>query len=259
VKTNTPKKKTPPKAKSPVKKSTPAKKKIRLMIVDDHPLFRAGLRRIVELEEDFQVIAEVADGAEALEKARAVKPQVLLLDVNLPGMNGLQVTRELTASHSECAVIILTAFNDDEQMLHALRAGASSYFPKDVNPQILVDAIRQVASGKSVVNEQILSKPQVAAWLLNQFAEMQGTSDFDGEHKFQPLSGREMQILQCITSGQSNKEIAKQLGISRQTVKNHMTSILRKLAVNDRTQAAVYALRHGWIRLQDTRQQDTRQ
>ena len=105
-----------------------------------------------------------------------------------------------------------------------------------------------------VVNEQEFSKPQVATWLLNQFAEMQGTNDFDGEHKFQPLSGREMQILQCITSGESNKEIAKDLGISRQTVKNHMTSILRKLAVNDRTQAAVYALRHGWIRLQDTKQ-----
>lgn len=247
------------KKKPPLKKNNLAAKKtkprkIRLMIVDDHPLFRAGLRRIVELEDDFNIISEVANGAEALEKARAVKPQVILMDVNLPGMNGLQVTRELMTSHSECAVIILTAFHDDEQMLHALRCGASSYFPKDVNPQMLVDAIRQVATGKFVVNEQILSKPQVATWLLNQFAEMQGAEDLDSEHKFQPLSGREMQILQCITSGQSNKEIAKELGISRQTVKNHMTSILRKLAVNDRTQAAVYALRHGWIRLQDTRQ-----
>lgn len=251
MKAKIPKKKTLLKKKAPAKKSTPTKKKTRLMIVDDHPLFRAGLRRIVELEEDFSIIGESADGLVALEKARTLKPQVILMDVNLPGMNGLQVTRELTASHSDCAVIILTAFHDDEQMLHALRAGASSYFPKDVNPQMLVDAIREVASGKYVVNEQILSKPQVAAWLLNQFEQMAGADDLESEHKFQPLSGREMQILQCITSGQSNKEIAKGLGISRQTVKNHMTSILRKLAVNDRTQAAVYALRRGWIRLQD--------
>ncbi len=241
------------KSKSLAQKGSPSRKKIRLMIVDDHPLFRTGLRRIVELEEDFGIVGEIADGAEALAKARTVKPQVILMDVNLPGMNGLQVTRELTASHSETAVIILTAYHDDEQMLHALRAGASAYFPKDVNPQELVDAIRQVSSGKYVVNEQVLSKPQVATWLLNQFEQMQGADDLDSDHKFQPLSAREMQILQCITSGQSNKEIAKALGISRQTVKNHMTSILRKLAVNDRTQAAVYALRRGWIRLQDAR------
>jgi DNA-binding NarL/FixJ family response regulator len=255
MKTTFVQKKTPVKKSSSLaKKSKPIKRKIRLMIVDDHPLFRAGLRRIVELEDDFNIIGEAADGAEALQKALAAKPQVILMDVNLPGMNGLQVTRELNSAHSESAVIVLTAFHDDEQMLHALRAGAASYYPKDVNPQVLVNTIRQVANGKSVVNEQEFSKPQVATWLLNQFAEMQGTNDFDGEHKFQPLSGREMQILQCITSGASNKEIAKDLGISRQTVKNHMTSILRKLAVNDRTQAAVYALRHGWIRLQDTKQ-----
>jgi DNA-binding NarL/FixJ family response regulator len=240
------------KTKAAPKKKTPIRK-IRLMIVDDHPLFRAGLRRVLELEEDFTIASEVSDGSEALEKARKVKPQVILMDVNLPGMNGLQVTRELTISHSDCAVIILTAYHDDEQMLHALRSGAYCYFPKDVNPQELVNAVRQVASGKYVVNEQVLSKPQVAAWLLNQFEQVAGADTMDAEHKFQPLSAREMEILKCITSGQSNKEVAKELGISRQTVKNHMTSILRKLAVNDRTQAAVYALRRGWIRLQDAR------
>ena len=187
-------------AKALAKKVRANAKKVRMMIVDDHPLFRAGLRRIVELEDDFTIIGEAEDGSVALDKARKIKPQVILMDVNLPGMNGLQVTRELTASHSECAVIILTAFHDDEQMLHALRAGASSYFPKDVNPQILVDAIRQVASGKYVVNEQVLSKPQVASWLLNQFEQIAGADDLDSDHKFQPLSAREMQILQCITS-----------------------------------------------------------
>jgi DNA-binding NarL/FixJ family response regulator len=239
----------------PLKKKKSSTRKIRLMIVDDHPLFRAGLRRVLELEEDLNIAGEVSNGTDALEKARKLRPQVILMDVNLPGMNGLQVTRELTASHTDCAVIILTAYHDDEQMLHALRAGAYSYFPKDVNPQELVDAVHQAAAGKYVVNEQILSKPQIASWLLNQFEQMAGAGvdDLDSDHKFQPLSAREMEILKCITSGQSNKEIAKALGISRQTVKNHMTSILRKLAVNDRTQAAVYALRRGWIRLQDAR------
>jgi len=227
--------------------------KIRVMIVDDHPLFRAGLRRVLEMEADLLIEAEVADGQQAVEKARKLKPQVILMDVNLPSLNGLQATRELTASSNEMAVIILTAYHDDEQMLHALRNGASAYFPKDVNPVELVRAIHAVSSGSYVVNDAVLAKPQVAAWLLNQFDQMAVAGTEGSEFTFQPLSAREMEILKCITRGQSNKEIAQQLGISRQTVKNHMTSILRKLAVNDRTQAAVYALRRGWIRLQDAR------
>ncbi|MBI3914837.1 MAG: response regulator transcription factor [Chloroflexi bacterium] len=237
------------KKKTPVK-TAPAKDKTRVMIVDDHPLFRAGLRRVLELEKDLVIEDEAADGQEALTKARAKKPQVILMDVNLPGMNGLQVTRELKQNRDEIAVIVLTAYHDDEQMLHALRAGAAAYFPKDVDPKQLVTAIHEAAQGNYVVNDAVLGKPQVANWLLNQFEQMASTGD-RGEYAFQPLSTREMEILTCITSGQSNKEIAKKLGISRQTVKNHMTSILRKLAVNDRTQAAVYALRRGWIRLQD--------
>ena len=227
--------------------------KIRLMIVDDHPLFRAGLRRVLEMEDDLSIECEAADGEEALAKARELTPQVILMDINLPKMNGLQVTRELTAARDDIAVIVLTAYHDDEQMLHALRAGASAYFPKDVESQELVRAVREAAKSNYVVNDAVLAKPQVAAWLLGQFEQMAVTGDESPEYTFQPLSSREMEILKCITRGQSNKEIAKLLGISRQTVKNHMTSILRKLAVNDRTQAAVYALRRGWIRLQDAR------
>lgn len=232
-------------------KKTKQRPKVRLMIVDDHPLFRQGLRRVLEMEDDMAIECELADGQEALEKAHALKPQVILMDVNLPGMNGLQVTREITAAHDDIAVIILTAYHDDEQMLHAIRAGASSYFPKDVPPQKLINAIHQVAKSRYVINDAVLAKPQVANWLISQFEQIAGEED--SEFKFQPLSTREMEILKCIARGQSNKEIAQALGISRQTVKNHMTSILRKLAVNDRTQAAVYALRRGWIRLQDAR------
>lgn len=234
------------------KKKNAAPPKIRVMLVDDHPLFRAGLRRVLELEPDLEIIGEADNGQDALKRARALKPQVILMDVNLPNLNGLQVTRELTGARQEVAVIVLTAYHDDEQMLHAIRAGGSAYFPKDVDPQELIRAIHQVSQGNYVLNDAVLAKPQVASWLLKQFEQMPSAGTDDAELTFQPLSTREMEILTCITHGKSNKQIAQQLGISRQTVKNHMTSILRKLAVNDRTQAAVYALKRGWIRLQDT-------
>lgn len=233
------------------KKST--EPQINMMIVDDHPLFRAGLRRVLELESDLQIVGEAINGQQALDMAHELTPQVILMDINLPILNGLQVTRELTASNSKIAIVVLTAYHDDEQMLHAIRAGASAYFPKDVDPAELVRAVRQASQGNYVLNDAVLAKPQVATWLIGQFEQMQVSNSENSEFAFQPLSSREMEILSCITRGQSNKEIAQQLKISRQTVKNHMTSILRKLAVNDRTQAAVYALRRGWIRLQDAR------
>lgn len=230
-----------------------AAQKIRVLIVDDHPLFRAGLHKVLELEEDFEIVGELADGESALSQISVLKPNVILMDVSLPAMNGLQVTKELTSLRMNVAIIVLTAFHDDEQMLHAIRAGACAYFPKEVSPDVLIDAIRKASQGNYVINDAVLGKPQIANWLLGQFEEMSNSGTEAPEGMFQPLSTREMEILKCITKGMSNKEIARALGISRQTVKNHMTSILRKLAVNDRTQAAVYALRRGWIRLQDTR------
>lgn len=227
--------------------------KISILIVDDHPLFRSGLRGLLELDDSIEVVGEAQDGNQALEMARALRPQVILMDVNLPFVNGLQATRELTGERSDLAVIILTAYHDDEQMLHAVRAGAYGYFPKEVAPDELLNAIRTVSQGNYVINDEVLAKPQIANWLINQFETIQVASEDAPEETFRALSAREMEILKLITRGLSNKEIAKALGISRQTVKNHMTSILRKLAVNDRTQAAVYALRRGWIRLQDTK------
>jgi DNA-binding NarL/FixJ family response regulator len=225
---------------------------IRVMLVDDHPLFRQGLRRILELEADINVIAEVPDGREAIEVVGNNIPDVILMDINLPGMNGLQVTREIKAAHPEVGIIVLTAYHDEEQLFHAIRAGGSAYFPKDVRPDRLLSGIREVSQGNYVINDEVLGEPQMAAWLLKQFEDMTVYGE-PSDEMFVPLSPREMEILVYITKGYSNKEIAYTLGISRQTVKNHMTSILRKLAVNDRTQAAVYALRHGWIRLQDTK------
>lgn len=225
--------------------------RISVMLVDDHPVFRQGLRRVLEGEDDLDVVAEVADGEEALHLALQLVPDVILLDINLPGMNGLQVARSLKDTVLDISIIMLTAYHDDQQVFHAIRAGAAAYFPKDVSPRRLIEAIRLVYQGSYVVEDRVLEKPQVGAWLLEQFEGADGDVGDELGSLLVPLSPREMEILQYIAHGKSNKEIAYDLGISRQTVKNHMTSILRKLAVNDRTQAAIYALRRGWIRLQD--------
>lgn len=225
---------------------------IGIMIVEDHPLFREGLRRVLELEPDIKVIAQADDGEQAVSQALSVKPDVILMDINLPKQNGLQATRQIMAAADDQRVIVLTAYHDDEQIFHALKAGAAAYYPKNVDPLTLVSAIRAVRSGNFVIGDAVMAKPQVAAWLLRQFEDL-ATFDESPHEMFAPLSPREMAILQLIVRGASNKEIGRELHISRQTVKNHMSSILRKLAVNDRTQAAVLALRRGWVRLEDSK------
>ena len=229
--------------------------KIRIMIVDDHPLFREGLRRVLEEEEDLLVEAEVADGQQAIVLARNIHPDVVLLDINLPSMNGLQVTREIKASLPGTAVINLTAYHDEEQIIHAINAGASAYYPKEVMPDKLIFAVRQVSQGQKVVGDSVLNEDEVKAWLLEQYRQL-ATPGIVDDSRFVPLSTREMEILQYVVRGSSNKEIAHTLQISQQTVKNHISSILRKLDVKDRTEAAVYALRHGWMRLEDTKPEE---
>lgn len=226
---------------------------LRIMIVEDHPLFGQGLRRVLEGEPDLRVVAEVTDGAKSVVQALAVQPDVILMDINLPNKNGLEATREIRNSPEGGAIgiIILTAYHDDEQLFHALRAGAAAYFPKDVAPSELIRAIHAVANQYHVIGDEVMSNAQVARWLIDHFEKLAVFGE-SADEIFVPLSPREMEILRLITQGASNKEIAHLLGISRQTVKNHMSNILRKLAVNDRTEAAVLALRRGWIRLQDT-------
>jgi len=227
--------------------------KVSVLIVDDHPLFRQGLREVLNAEPDLVVIGEASDGEEALRLARELMPRVVLIDVNIPTMNGLQVARRLRQEVPGARAVILTGYDDDEQVFHAVRAGAYGYFPKDVQPQKLIEAVREVNGGRYMINDLIMDDAQLAPWLYKQTERFGIVEGEPGDEAFVPLSPREMEILQYITRGLSNKEIAHQLGISHQTVKNHMTSILRKLNVEDRTQAAVYALRRGWVRLQDTR------
>ncbi len=227
--------------------------KIGVIIVDDHPLFREGVRNVINAEPDLQVIGESTSGEEALPVLKELRPDVALVDVNLPGINGIQVTRQIETDRLQVAVVLLTAYDDIEQVLHGFRAGASAYCSKDIQAGKLMDVIRQVARGFYVVGDQVFDKNGIAEW-LEKGVESVRRPHLDGEvEAFSPLSPREMEILQYVTRGLSNKEIAGRLGISHQTVKNHMTAILHKLDVEDRTQAAVYALRHGWVRLQDTR------
>ncbi len=222
---------------------------ISIMIVEDHPLFRDGLNAAMSLEDDLVVIGAYADGEIALNMAQQFRPDVVLVDVNLPSMNGLQVTRLLKAQSPETAVVVLTAYHDSEQVLHAMRAGASAYCPKDITPTDLIEIIRAAAAGYYIVGTQKLDGEALQKW-INRGVEAISPYVLDPNEHYSPLSPREMEILQFVTNGMSNKEIAIRLRISQQTVKNHMTSILKKLNVQDRTQAAVASLRHGWVRLQ---------
>lgn len=225
--------------------------RLRILVIDDHPLFRQGLRDVLQSEDDIEVVGEGSNGQEAIELTHALQPDALILDINLPGINGLQVTRQLRGEHCPSAVVMLTAYDDAEQVLHAFRAGGSAYCPKDVTPHKLVQILRQVVQGHYVVGDHVFDLEGLQAWLETS-AEKTGRSYVDDSRPaFSPLSPREMEILQHVTRGLSNKEIAISLGISHQTVKNHMTAILHKLVVDDRTQAAVYALRRGWVRLKD--------
>ena len=224
------------------------------MIVDDHPVFRQGLRDVLDIEEGMEVVAEASDGEEAVEKALDQEPDILLMDINLPTVNGLQVTRQIKSKLPSAKFIMITGYDDAEQVFHALRAGASAYCPKDVTPDKLIQTIEYVDEGKYVVGEQVMDYDEVIRWIEKKVGRMVDSLAADMEDYLVPLSPREMEILEHVTRGMSNKEIAFKLGISHQTVKNHMTSILRKLRVDDRTQAAVYALSRGWVRLETMRE-----
>lgn len=226
---------------------------IRIMIAEDHALFGQGLRRVLGLEPELDVIAEVGDGVSAVNVALELVPDVVLMDINMPGLNGLQATDQIKRSQESIAVVMLTAYDDEEQLFFALRAGASAYFAKDVLPDELIGAIRAASSGLYVLDGRTMTEAEMVRWMVSRFEDLAFFAD-GPDVTLMPLSSREMEILELIARGASNKQIAHRLGISQQTVKNHMSSILRKLAANDRTQAAVLALRRGWIRLQDIRE-----
>jgi len=225
--------------------------KISIIVIEDHPFFRQGIVDSLSLENDLDVIASASTGDEGLELIYRLNPHLALVDVNLPGINGQQIIRKLVEDRRTTRVILLTGYDDIEQKKYALRSGAAAFCTKNIQPEDLIAVIRYVASGHSVVDGRPLDESELAEYLGLKDKPVTKASDPYGE-PLQPLSLREMEVLACVTQGMSNKGIAKALGISQQTVKNHVTSILRKLGLEDRTQAAIFAVQQGWVRLDRT-------
>ena len=220
-----------------------------VLVIDDQPLFRNGVRYALERRKDeFEMVGEALNGEEGLKLAASKEPAVILLNAEVGGLNGLEVIRTLKHQVPGTAVIVMTSHEDEEKLFYAIKYGAAAYLLKHIDPEELLGIIRQVAQGQYLINDSVLSKPVVASRVLKSFRDLADEVDQEVEPLFIPLSVREVEVLDYIAKGNSNKEIARAMSISDQTVKNHITSIMRKLAVNDRTQAVVYALRHGWIK-----------
>lgn len=212
---------------------------IKVMLVDDQNLVRKGVRSLLELATEIEVIAEASDGAEAIKMIPEVAPDVVLLDMRMPGLSGLDVLKELSSSQSLPPTIILTTFDDDELVLAGIHSGAKGYLLKDVALADLVSAIRTVAEGGTIV------KPAVTQRLLKGLANLE--NDFSSLDQPDPLTERETEILRLMAGGYSNKEIANSLGVAEGTVKNHVSNILSKMGVRDRTRAVLKAFELGQI------------
>lgn len=208
---------------------------IRLLLVDDQALFREGLHTLLSLQSDFEIVGEAGNGAEALQSAARLKPDVILMDVQMPVLDGVAATRRLRAEQPECRVIMLTTFDDDEHVFEGLRAGALGYLLKDAPSAKLAEAIRAAARGESFL------QPSVAAKVVAEFSRLAAPTVPRPQPLVEPLSEREIEILRLLARGDSNKEIAAVLVLAEGTVKNHVTNILGKLNVRDRTQAALRA------------------
>jgi DNA-binding NarL/FixJ family response regulator len=220
----------------------------RILIVDDHALFRVGIANILGREPDFEIVGEADDSRSAVDRAIETSPNVILMDLSLPAPGGIETTQRIKRELPSTSIIVLAVSEDEDALFDAIKAGAAAFILKDVGPDDLVTIIRRVVSGEYLINDKVFAKPSVASRVLKEFREL-AVYGQEAAPIFAPLSPREVEILDNIAQGMTNKQVAYALSISEQTVKNHMSSILRKLSVNDRTQAVVYAMRQGWIRM----------
>ncbi len=215
---------------------------IRVLLCDDQALVRSGFRMILDAREDVEVVGEAEDGREVIELARQLDPDVILMDVRMPNVDGIEATKRLVAGGSRARILILTTFDLDQYVYEAIRAGASGFLLKDVHPPQLVDAIRVVAAGEALL------APSVTRRLLDRFAHaLPGTED-EPPSRLASLTERELEVLKLLASGLSNAELAERLFLSETTVKSHISSVLRKLDLRDRVQAVVLAYEAGLVR-----------
>jgi len=217
--------------------------KITILLAEDHKVVREGTRRLLESQSDFEVVGEASDGIEAIELAKKWKPQIIIMDVSMPRLNGIEATKQIKALYPNMAILVLTGYDDDEYVFALLEAGAAGYLLKESSGEELIDAIRQVMTGEPVLHPKIMKK------VLNRLrAPVEGSST---QTSSEVLSDREMEVLRLAATGMSNMEIANSLTLSVRTVQTHLRSIFNKLGVGSRSEAIVYGLKKGWLTLEE--------
>lgn len=225
---------------------------IKIVIIDDHPLFREGVKRILDMEKNFQVVAEGEDGIEAVELVERYRPDVVLLDINMPQVNGVEATRRLVERFPETKVIILSIHDDEAYVTHAVKTGAAGYLLKEMDADSLIEAVKVVAEGGAYLH------PKVTHNLVNEYRRLAtqgsdgreiGFKEVEYRRPLHILTKRECEVLQLLADGKSNRAIGEALYISEKTVKNHVSNILQKMNANDRTQAVVEAIKKGWVKV----------
>jgi NarL family two-component system response regulator LiaR len=221
-------------------------KKIKVMLVEDHVLVREGTREMLDQEDDLQVVAEAGDGEQAVQLAAEYRPDIIIMDIAMPKLNGIAATRQIKAANPATSVLVLTAYDDDQYIFAFLEAGAAGYLLKDVSTNDLIQAIRAVHAGESVLH------PAVARKVIDHFAHRPDEKHDEKSEPLERLTDREMEVLGLAGKGMTNREIASDLSISVRTVQVHLSNVFSKLGVGSRTEAVLHALRQGWLALEDT-------
>ena len=220
---------------------------IKILIADDHALLRQGIKRVLNFEDDLEVVGEASEGQEALSRTLVLQPDILLIDLNMPGLNGIEVTKQLVAARVKTRIIALTVHDSDRYVLEMLRNGALGYILKDVEPTMLIKAVHVVAAGGTFVYPKLAER--IFGGLSEGMDVKAKAKEMWRDGRGDRLTAREMDVLACIAKGFSNQDIARALFVSEKTVKNHLTNIFRKLNVNDRTQALIYVLKNKIVSL----------